>query len=155
MVTTHNKRTVEYVSEDLLRRSIQILEAGMQRFPDDHRFPMRIAFNYYYELGDVDRAIPYFVRAAYLPDAPDWLKHKLVDLFTKKGRTELARQTLSELVMEADEPVLKKSLRDRLVAVMSEDERRKIIASRQAIIQEWQSSYGYIPLELYLLIREP
>ena len=155
MVTIHNKRIVEYAPENILFRAIHLLERGMHRFPEDHRFPMRIAFNYYYELGDVDSAIPYFEQASRTPGAPDWLKKKLVDLYSKKGRMEIARRTLAELIMETEDPVLSKTLRDRLVALMSEEERGKFIASRRAIMKEWQAVYEFVPLDLYLLIREP
>jgi tetratricopeptide (TPR) repeat protein len=154
MVTTHNKRSIEYVPEELLFRSISILERGMHRFPGDHRFPMRIAFNYYYELGDVDSAIPYFEQASQASDAPNWLKTKLVDLYSKKGRLELARLTLGELIMETEDPVLSKALQDRVSTLMSEEERLKFVASRQAIVEEWQSKYGSVPFDLYLLIRD-
>jgi tetratricopeptide (TPR) repeat protein len=155
MVTVHNKRVIEFVPEDLIQRSTSILKMGMRRFPEDHRFPMRIAFNYYYELGDADQAIPYFERAARIPGAPDWLKKKLVDLYSTKGRLKLARQTLAELIMETEDPVLSQALRDRLAALMNEEEREKFVASRRAIMKEWQAVYGFIPLDLFLLIREP
>ncbi len=154
MVTVHSRRVVDFVPENLVLRATRILKKGLRRFPEDHRFPMRIAFNYYYELGDADRAIPYFARAAQLPGAPDWLKNKLVDLYTKKGRLELARRTLAEAVMETEDPVLSQALRDRLAALLSEDERAKFVASRRRLMEKWQSDYGYLPFDLYLLIRE-
>jgi tetratricopeptide (TPR) repeat protein len=153
MVTVHNRRVIDFVPDNLVLRATHILKKGMLRFPEDHRFPMRIAFNYYYELGDADRAIPYFERAARLPDAPGWLKKKLVDLYTKKGRLEIARRTLAEAIMETEDPVLSKSLRDRLAALLGEEQRVKFVASRRVIMEEWRTGYGYVPLDLYLLIR--
>jgi hypothetical protein len=154
MVTIYQTRQTEYVSDSTILRANRILERGMTRFPDDHHFPMRIAFNHYYELGDADTAIPYFKRASRIPGSPEWLKQKLVDLYSKKGRLELARRTLAELVMETEDPVLSRALRDRLAALMREDERVKFVASRRAIVEKWRTDYGHVPFDLYLLIRE-
>ncbi len=152
-VATFRKRGYEY-NKSYSEQAIDILERGMSRFVDDYRFPMRIGFNYYYDLGDAWRGIPYFELASQKPNAPAWLREKLVDLYAKKGRLRLARKILAELVMEADDPVLRKGLQDRMTAMMDDTRKEEISRRRATLINEWQDSYGYLPLDLYLLIRE-
>jgi len=154
LVTTHYKRQVSNVPLELIQRAIKILEAGQKRFPNDHRFPMRIAFNYYYELGEADAAIPYFVLAGRLPDAPNWLRKKLVDLYSKKGRTELARQTLEYLIIEEEDPLLSESLQVRLANLLQGDEQPEVVVWREKAINQWKLEYDYIPFDLFLLIRQ-
>ncbi len=106
LVTTYYQRQIDDVPLELIERANKILEAGMGRFPGDYRFPMRIAFNLYYELGDTDAALPYFERASQTPGAPTWIKEKLVDIYSKAGRQELARRTLSDLLSGTEDPTL-------------------------------------------------
>jgi tetratricopeptide (TPR) repeat protein len=154
MVTIYQKRQTEYIPDSTIVKANRILERGLARFPGDHRFPMRIAFNYYYEMGDAERAIPYFERAARVPGAPDWLRGKLVDLHTKKGRYEIARRMLAELVMETDDPTLSAALRGRMAALMQNSEGKKLKKARSDLVREWKSGYDYLSLDLYILVRE-
>ncbi len=154
MVTTHFQRQISSVPKELVMRANRILDAGMKRYPDDYRFPMRIAFNLYYELGDSRGAIPFFEQAGNLPGAPEDLREKLVDLYTQKGRLEFARQTLQQLIAENADSSLSKSLRDRLVHLMPEDERQAIINWQEQLHQKWQAKFAFIPLDLFLLVQE-
>ena len=155
LVTLFPKRSMPDTPVDLVMRANRILEAGMRRFPRDHRFPLRLAFNHYYELGDADTAIPYFERAASLPGAPGWIRSKLVDLYTKKGRRELARKTLLGILADETDPVLSEVLRARLASVMEDPERDELVASRQALVRKWKERYAYLSYDLFLLIWEP
>jgi tetratricopeptide (TPR) repeat protein len=155
MVTLFPRRVMHYTPPDLVLRANRILEAGMRRFPRDHRFPLRLAFNHYYELGDADAAIPYFERAVATPGAPGWIRQKLVDLYTKKGRRELARRTLLEIIAEETDPVLSGVLRARLARVMEKPEREELVAARRELVRRWRDRYAYLSFDLYLLIKEP
>jgi tetratricopeptide (TPR) repeat protein len=152
--TTFYKRQIDHVPDELVMQANRILESGMKQFPDDYRFPMRIAYNLYYERGDPDRAIPYFNRAAHLPGAPTWLREALVNIYTKKGQKEMARKTLSELMLETEDPMLAKALRDRMAQLMDEPERLEMTSHRRELIDAWKTDYSYMPFDLYLLIRE-
>ena len=154
LVTTHHKRKISNVPSELLERAVVILEKGMQRFPNDYHFPMQIAYNYYYEYGDIDAALPYFELASQLPGSPDWLRKKLFDIYSKKGRDSLARLTLQHLIMETEDPSLTNALKSRLVHFMDEPERKELTACRQEIFSRWQNEFDYIPMDLFLVIGE-
>lgn len=155
MVTLFPRRQMDYTPPELVRRANRILEAGMQRFQDDHRFAMRLAYNHYYELGDADASIPYFERAANTPGAPDFIKQKLVDIYSHKGRAALARETLLGILAETEDPLLNRALQDRLTALMPEEDRERLLQYRQALVERWRESYPFLSLDLYLLIGEP
>ena len=155
LVTTYYKRQIDDVPVELIERANRILEAGMRRFPDDYRFPMRLAFNFYYELGNVDAALPFFERASQTPGAPMWIREKLVDLYSKAGRQELARRTLSDLLAGTEDPTLIKALRNRMQALLTKDESKDLVSRQQSLISDWKERYQYLTFDLYLLIREP
>ena len=155
MVTLYHKRQMAGIPAEVIHRANQILEKGMQRFPADHRFPMRIASNLYYELGDRDASLPYFVRAAGLPGAPRWLREKLVDLHTHEGQQQAAQQALRHLVMSTDDPTLNRELRDRLAFLLNDEDRRRLQRVRDELMIEWKREFGYLDLDLYLAIRDP
>jgi tetratricopeptide (TPR) repeat protein len=155
LATIYFKREMNNVPEDLIVRANQILELGMTRFSEDYVFPMRIAFNYYYELGDVEAALPYLVKASVLPGAPDWINEKLVDLYKKKGRLELARLTLMDLLAKDSDPMIRNVLRDRLRAIMPTEEHQAILQELDRLAGGWKSSYPYLPFETFLWVQEP
>lgn len=155
MATLFPKREMLSTPPELVHRANRILETGMRRFPDDHRFPLRLAFNHYYELGDADTATRYFERAAATPGAPGWIKQKLVDLYSTKGRVEIARETLMRIMAEETDPALSEALKARLARVMEKAEREKLMAEREALVSQWQQRYPYMSFDLFLLIRDP
>jgi tetratricopeptide (TPR) repeat protein len=155
MVSMYRKRDSDRIESRYVRRAIAILKKGMLRFPNDYRFPMRIGFNYYYEMSDIEHGIPFFERASKMPGAPAWLREKLVDLYSKRGRRALARQMLAELAMEAEDPVLGKALADRLEALYTEPEKKELTVLRRRLVDEWRKDYSYAPFDLFLLVREP
>jgi tetratricopeptide (TPR) repeat protein len=155
LVTTYYKRQIDDVPLELVERANRILEAGMRRFPDDYRFPMRIAFNFYYEMSDADAALPYFERASQIPNAPRWIKEKLVDIYSKKGRTELASTTIKDMLLGTEDPTLIKTLQNRLQLLLTKDDSKDFISQQQTLISDWKQRYAYLSFDLYLLIREP
>jgi tetratricopeptide (TPR) repeat protein len=155
LVTTYYKRQIDDVPLELVERANKILEAGMRRFPEDYRFPMRIAFNLYYELGDADAALPYFERAGQMPGAPTWIKEKLADMYSKAGRRELARRVMSDLLSGTEDPTLIKALRHRMQVLLTKEETNDLVSKQQSLISDWKERYQYLTFDLYLLIREP
>lgn len=155
MVTTFNKRQLVTLDEAAYARANAILARGMARFPDDHRFPLRIAFNLYYNLGQLDEAMPYFERAASLPGAPRWIREKLIDLYAKKGDLGMAERVLRQLVGEAEDPVLAQGLRDRLALLTQKASDLEDVRRTERLVKDWEETLYYVPFPLYLTIREP
>jgi tetratricopeptide (TPR) repeat protein len=155
LATVYYQRQIEFVPRELIDRANRILARGQRRFPQDPAFPMRIAFNLYYEAGDAEAALPYFAQAASLPGAPDWLESKLIDLYTKRGSLELARQVLSTVVLSTDDPNLNQAMQDRLAHLMTPEQRRQVADARQALMDQRRDRWGYLPFDLFLVVRDP
>jgi tetratricopeptide (TPR) repeat protein len=155
MVTTFNRRQLITLDEAAYQRANAILARGMARFPGDHRFPLRIAFNLYYDLGRTEEAMPYFERAASLPGAPRWIRQKLIDLYSKRGDLGMAERVLRQLVAEAEDPVLAQGLRDRLALLTQKASDLEDVRRTERLIKDWEETLYYVPFPLYLTIREP
>jgi len=153
LVSKSRGRIVDSIPRQYLERSNAILERGYRRFPNDYRFPMRIAFNHYYELGELEQALPFFEKAVRLPGAPRWLAQKLADLYNKKGQLDMARRIIEHLVAQTDDPVLSRGLRDRLRALVERRQRRALLAARQVLVRKWQRDFPHISFDLFLAIR--
>ena len=89
MVTLYFQRQVDSIPRSRIERANRILEKGMERFPKDSDFPAQIGYNLHYELGDPAASLPYFIQAASLPNAPEWLDEKFSTFST--GRIEKTR----------------------------------------------------------------
>jgi hypothetical protein len=61
---------------------------------------------------------------------------------------------LTELVLETDDPMHARALKDRMAHLMEEPERLDLTRRRRELIDVWKTTYAYIPFDLYLLIRE-
>ncbi len=155
LATTYYKREVDFVPRELVDRANSILEKGAARFPSDYRFPMRIGFNLYYEAGDPEAAIAYFSTAASKPGAPDWLNKKLVDLFSKIQKKSMAKRVLESIAMGTEDPNLSKTLKERLVYILSPQERQHLLDLRSDLMRQWQAQWAFVPFDLFLLLRTP
>jgi len=154
MTSVYRRRVNTESPVEWVLRANRILERGMARFPQDPRFPMRIAFNLHYELGDPEAAVPYFERAARLPGAPAWLRQKLADLYTREGNQELALRMVQELAMETEELQLGPALKERMAFLLDAEARAAVQRDRERWLAGWRAGFAHVPVDLYLLLRE-
>lgn len=56
--------------KDQIELSNAIFEKGTKALPDNYIMPFYIAYNYYWQLGEKEKAAPYFAEACKRPDAP-------------------------------------------------------------------------------------
>lgn len=160
LATLYYKRQIDSIPEELIERANRILELGMRRFPHDYQFPLRIASNLYYELGDRDGAVPYFQRTASLPDAPPWIAVKLLDIIAKKAKVDgadndLAREMLLQQIATTDDPNLLGSMKARMANLLPLKQRQEIERLREKLMAEWQADWPALSFDLFLVVREP
>lgn len=155
LATIFYKREIDYVPKKLIERANQILETGMQRFPDDYRFPMRIGYNLHYELGEGLSAMPYFARAAMLPGAPEKIRNSLVALHTRKKEHEVAKEILKEMYMETQDTALGDVIRDSFNLLLTPEERKQLILYKKSLTNEWAACCKYLSFDTFLLVKEP
>jgi tetratricopeptide (TPR) repeat protein len=155
LVTLYFRREIDVMPPEVVARANQILEKGMRRFPEDHQFPMRIGSNIYYELGEPERALPYLQAAASLPGAPSSLQEKLVDIYSKQGQSNLARELMLQMLAGTESPELDQALRVRMSRLATREERAQFEAFHRRLQHEWKERFGALPYDLFLLVREP
>ncbi len=153
LVTVFYKRQIDFIPKKLVERANHILTKGMQRFPHDYEFPMRIGYNLYYELGEIGKAIPYFERAASLEGAPDWIDETLMSLYKRENQRDLAIKILQEFMMK-DEGIINEALRARMLHIMTKEERDQVLSFRRYLEKDWKACCGYLSFDTYLLVKE-
>ncbi|MBW6513066.1 MAG: hypothetical protein K0A93_13310 [Desulfuromonadaceae bacterium] len=95
----------------------KILDKGIEHRPDDWRLPFFAGFNLFYFVQDYPAAADYIMRAAQLPGSPDYLQTLAGRLAYYGGKSMTALLFLREMIEESDDPLLRKRLAKRLLAL--------------------------------------
>jgi tetratricopeptide (TPR) repeat protein len=80
------------------RHSVALLERGRGQRPDLWEIPFFLGFNYYYFLGDFERAAETMAAAARLPGAPALAGHLATRLASEARRPEVAIQMIDSIL---------------------------------------------------------
>lgn len=152
MVLLYQSREVSYLPPEQIDQANGILRRGLERFPGDYRFPMRIGYNLYYEMGAADEAIPYFERASRMPGAPSWLAVKILDLHTKKGRYAMAARMLEDQMSRIEDPELIRMLEERMKVVLDDSRREHVKRFWEELVARWHRHYDYCSFDFFLLV---
>lgn len=100
--------------------SNRILEKGLAAVPDRWGIPYLMAYNYYFYLGDVEKAAKYARVAAEVPGSPSWLLNMVTQMSAQAGNPEFALSFLLHLYRQQDDPRIKESLEIHIKEVMIE-----------------------------------
>lgn len=95
----------------------RILEKGIAHRDWDWRLPFYVGFNNFYFLKDYAGASEYIMKAAELPGSPAYLKTLGARLAYYGGKSKTALLFLKEMLAESNDPLMKKRLEKRLVAL--------------------------------------
>lgn len=95
----------------------KLLKKGAKHRTDDWRLPFFIGFNYFYFLGNHVDAADYIMAAAQLPHSPDYLQTLAARLAYYGGKSKTALLFLQQMIVEADDPLLRNRLAKRLLAL--------------------------------------
>lgn len=95
----------------------QLLVKGTEYRYWDWRLPFFVGFNNFYFLKKYEEAAKYIMQAAELPGSPSYLKTLGARLAYYGGKSQTALLFLKEMLAETDDPLLKKRLDMRLVAL--------------------------------------
>lgn len=95
----------------------QLLLKGTKYRTDDWRLPFFIGFNHFYFLKDYETAASYIMTAAQLPGSDAYLKTLGARLAYYGGKSKTALLFLQQMLVETDDPLLKKRLSLRLTAL--------------------------------------
>lgn len=122
-----------------------LLAKGAKYRTKDWRLPFYIGFNHFYFLNDYETASGFIMTAAQLPGSPAYLKSLAARLAYYGGKSKTAVLFLKEMLVETNDPLLKKHLAQRLTAL----ERAVVI---EEAVEKFKAQQGRMPEPLSELI---
>jgi hypothetical protein len=143
--------------------SNRLVEAALDRFPDDWEFHFLLGCNLTFELKSADaeqvaewrkRGAEHITIASTMEGAPQWLPLTAAGIHSKVGQQELAIRHLEDVFLrtESDE------LREQLAALISEKKSAhaliKLRSDRKSFLDAWRGSFPYMPPTLFGLVGE-
>lgn len=132
----------------LPEESNRLLEKGMQHNPQEWKLPFFLGINYYFELGDDEKAAAAMARASSLPGAPDSLVRLAAKLFVSAKSPQQAVELLAKVYEETSDENVRKALEVRLKESIVE---RDLQMLEQAI-GKFQAKYSRQPERLENLV---
>ncbi len=100
-------------------RANQILERGIEAYPEKWQFPFYIGFNYYYHQKDAEKAAPYIEKASSLPEAPAYLVPLVGGLYAKTNKNETALRFYREAHRNATDALVKEHIQKKINRILS------------------------------------
>lgn len=155
----------ERVSTEDIERTIEFMERGLERFPDDGELAWEIGAAYVFELApQVDdpqekdrireRGVPYLVRATRLGAAPEWATLTNASLLERIGRSDQAANHLEEMYLAVDDPDLRARIGRRIEELRERARADAFMAAARELEERRRASYPYLPPGLFLLVGE-
>lgn len=151
------------VERDDMERTIELMERGVERFPEDGELAWELGAALVFELAPhVDdpeeknrvrsRGLPYLMRAARLGAAPEWASLTNASLLERVGRADQAASHLEEMYLSVSDPELRERLGNRIRELRERAEAEAFLAANRDLEQRRQRDYPYLPVGLYLLV---
>jgi hypothetical protein len=128
--------------------STRLLRKGADRFPDDYRFHMYLAYNLMVFAHDYLGAADELRRAIPLRGAPTYLAPLVSRLYSTAGDLEAAETFSEALAQESVDPGLQEVMRGRILDVQTE----RILRQLDAGADEYQRRYGARPRTVLELV---
>ena len=94
--------------------SNRLLEKGMRHNPKEWMLPFLLGINYYFELGDDEKAAEVMAKAAGLPGAPERLVNLAAKLFVSAKSPQQAVELLAKVYEESSDENVRKMVAIRL-----------------------------------------
>ncbi|MFO8070462.1 MAG: hypothetical protein R6V85_01190 [Polyangia bacterium] len=153
------------ISRRTVEQAIDLLERGLEQFPDDGELAFNLGFMHYYELEPFTRdekekrrhrriGAHLIRRAALLPEAPPYTGLFASTLLRREGLEELVVEHLKAMLVRETSPSIRASLEAQLRRELGEAARRDIERSRR-LHARWREEMPYVSFDLYLLLRRP
>ncbi len=128
--------------------ALDILERGIQRYPEDWRLPFQAGYDCFAEIGDPECAARYMTRAASLPGSPPWLPSLAARLLSDSTQHDAAIEYLTREIERATDPRLKARFEERLgEAYLAKD-----LARIDAAATRWRRERASEPASLQDLV---
>ncbi len=131
-----------------IEESIRILEKGYRQDLGYWEIPFFLGFNYFYYLGEYEKAARYLTEASKLPRSPAYLPKLAAKLYAKAGDPDTAIEFLIQVYRSTDDERMKREIEERIKEVMVE---RDIQFLKRAV-EVYRDRFGEYPDGLDLLV---
>lgn len=145
-----------------IRLSNRFYEAALKAYPEDSEAALRLGLNYYVEMHSTtpeekrryqEKGAEYLEMAANMPGASPRLKVLVASIRTKLGQTELAVQSLLQMLENTDDDEQRAAIEARIRELRADDEGAAELASQVAAFEtRRRAHFEYLPPALYLLM---
>jgi len=128
--------------------SNRLLEKGMRHNPQEWMLPFLLGINYYFELGDDEKAAEAMAKAARLPGAPERLVNLAAKLFVSAKSPQQAVELLAKVYEETSDENVRKMVEVRLKESIVERDLQIL----EEAIRRYQVNYTHRPERLEDLV---
>lgn len=146
-----------------IERTIDFLERGARRFPDDGELAWELGAALVFELAPRiddpevkdrirERGIPHLMRAIRLGAAPPWASLTSASLLDRIGHSEQAAAHLEETILSVDDPALRARMQRHISDLRARAQRSADAAASDALEAERQRNFPYLTPGLYVLV---
>ena len=128
--------------------SNRLLEKGMKHNPQEWMLPFLLGINYYFEVGDDEKAAEAMAKAASLPGAPERLMRLAAKLFVSAKSPQQAVELLAKAYEETSDENVRRMLEVRLKESIVERDLQIL----EEAIRRYQVNYTHRPERLEDLV---
>jgi len=155
------------ISTEFIRRSIDVLRHGAERFPSDGQLAWDVAATITYELlphlskDDPDRerfeveGNEYMMAAARLGAGPPWLVLTNATSLRKLGEKDRALRHLEEMYALIRDPKVRAQIEIRLSQLRNEAYAEAFRSANEEFEQRRLAEFPYMPSALYFFVGDP
>lgn len=155
----------EQIDRAMVDRAIALYERGLAHFPEDHELLFAAGmlltrdvqtmpgYTEAERAAAMDRGAS-LIRKAAAFGAPPLVRELAATLVSEGGADQLAIQFLESQLLQAEDPDLRRLLKQKLEATIGEAGFESIERLRDSFEAERKAKRPYLPPDLYVLIRE-
>jgi hypothetical protein len=162
-LTLFQNRTV---TKETVEMSIDLLEKGMEEFPNDGEIVFDLGFMHYYELRPFldlfsedpeakahrETGVRLLGRAALMPRVPKYAAGLAMALFKDEGLDDLAIEHAKNMLATEINPLIRKELEGKLRELLGKAAERDIEETKR-FVRLWREEMPFVPYDHYLLLR--
>lgn len=153
----------EAISIVEVRTTLELLERGVARFPDDGELAWDLGATYAFELPqylETDeeredarlRATEHLMRASRLGAAPPWMMLSNATMLTRVGRAERAVEHLEEMYGTVDDPSLRAEIAARIAALRDDAHADAFVEASEAAEEARMRDLPWMHPAMYFLL---
>jgi hypothetical protein len=131
-------------------QAIRLLEKGMREMPEKWQYLYDAGFVNYWWRRDSKAASHWFMKAAAIPGAPNWLQPLAASVLAEGGQYDNAREMWAQILINTDQEWLKDAARRGLMQL---DAETHIELLQEKVVNPFYEEYGRFPASWMELVQ--